>query len=319
MDSNISDLTNVEKANQNYITGLEFLQTSCIKCRFTPCYLDAIPYFKKAADTYHGCGNFEKEITTREKLAKCFNSCKSFWEEGNEYEKICKTQLNQLKSPSDAYNSIINSFHAYACNRSYDDGIKALTKSSNDFIESGNKEEAIKILEFAFQGIDKYYHVLTLNDDESHHYIYECIDKYIDLLFSQEEYDKSAEIAKKSLELIKKEKKNEKRLICKYYGFQSIAELLGKKGDNYQDTLQKGREFEENGDEFCSNINRLINVVKQNNKENEKLIQRLFNNISRKIPSSMLKMLNIKFIKENQDSEISTEIKTDKSEEEDLK
>ena len=172
MSGNLSELTQLEKANQNYLTGLELLQTSCLNCRFSPSYLDAIPYFKKAADIFHGCGKFEKEINSREKLVKCFNNQKSFWEEGNEYEKICKTQLNQLKLVTEAYNSIINSFHAYASNRSYDDGIKALTKSSNEFIDSGNEQVATKILAFAFEGIDKYYHVLTLNNEDSHHYIY---------------------------------------------------------------------------------------------------------------------------------------------------
>ena len=197
MSGNLSELTQLEKANQNYLTGLELLQTSCLNCRFNPNYLDAIPYFKKAADIFHGCGKFEKEINSREKLVKCFNNEKSFWEEGNEYEKICKTQLNQLKLVTEAHNSIINSFHAYASNHSYDDGIKALTKSSYEFIDSGNEQVAIKILAFAFEGIDKYYHVLTLNNEDSHHYIYECIDKYIDLLFSKEEYEKAAEVSQK--------------------------------------------------------------------------------------------------------------------------
>ena len=319
MSTNLSDLTNIEKANENYLSGLELLQTSCIKCRCNPNYLDAIPYFKKAADVYHGCGKFEKEVATREKLVKCFRNERSFWEEGNEYEKISKIQLNQLKKIDDAQNSIINSFHAYASNRSYDDGIKALTKSSNDFIDSGNNEEAIKILEFAFEGIDKYYHILTLNKEESDHYIYECIDKYIDLLFGEEEYEKSAEISEKSAEMIKKDKKEEKRLICKYYGFQAISELLNKKEDKYQNTVEKGMEFEENGDDFCSKINRLVNVVKQNNKDNEKLIKSLFSEISRKVPSNIGKMMNIKFIQENINKFDNNEIKTDLSEEEDLK
>ena len=319
MSTNLSDLTNIEKANENYLSGLELLQTSCIKCRCNPNYLDAIPYFKKAADVYHGCGKFEKEVSTREKLVKCFRNERSFWEEGNEYEKISKIQINQLKKIDDAQNSIINSFHAYASNRSYDDGIKALTKSSNDFIDSGNNEEAIKILEFAFEGIDKYYHILTLNKEESDHYIYECIDKYIDLLFGEEEYEKSAEISEKSAEMIKKDKKEEKRLICKYYGFQAISELLNKKEDKYQNTVEKGMEFEENGDDFCSKINRLVNVVKQNNKDNEKLIKSLFSEISRKVPSNIGKMMNIKFIQENINKFDNNEIKTDLSEEEDLK
>ena len=317
--TNLADLTSIEKANQNYLSGLELLQTSCLKCRFTPNYADAIHYFKKAADVYHGCGKFEKEIITREKLVKCFHNEKSYWEEGNEYEKISKVQLNQLKQINEAQNSIINSFHAYASNRSYDDGIKALSKSSNEFVDAGNKEEAIKILQSDFEGIDKYYHILTLNQEDSDHYIYECIDKYIDLLFGEEEYQKSAEISSKSSELIKKDKKEAKRLICKYYGFQAISELLNKKEDKYQSTVEKGMEFEENGDDFCTKINRLVNVVRQNNKENENIIKNLFSEISRKVPSNVAKMMNIKFIQESINNTNSNENKNDLSEEEDLK
>jgi tetratricopeptide (TPR) repeat protein len=319
MSINLSDLNNIEKANENYLTGLELLQTSCIKCRCNPNYMDAIPYFKKAADIYHGCGKFQKEIIVREKLVKCFENERSFWEEGNEYEKISKVQLNQLKQVSDAENSIMNSFNAYASNRSYDDGIKALTKSSNEFIDTDNKDGAIKILDFAFQGIEKYYHILTLNKDDSHHYIYECIDKYIDLLFGEEDYEKCAQVALKSYSLIKRDQKDEKRMICKYYGFQAIAELLSKKEDKYQETVQQGIEFEENTDDFCSKINRLVNVVKQKHKDNEKLIKRLFSDISRKVPTSVAKMINVNFIQVNAVNEENSEIKTNLSEEEDLK
>jgi tetratricopeptide (TPR) repeat protein len=317
MSSNLSDLTQLEKANQDYLSGLELLQTSCIKCRFTPNYIDAIPLFKKAADAYRGSGNFQKEINSREKLAKCYKSEKSAWEEGNEYEKISRIQLNQLKSAPDAYNSVINSFHAYASNRSYDDGIKALTKISNEFIDSGNEEEAVKVLTFAFDEIDRYYHVITLDKEENHHYIYECIDKYIDLLFSKEDYEKSAEVAHKSAEMIKKDQKEEKRLICKYYGFQAIAEICGKKEDKFETTIETGKGFESNGDEFCSNISRFVNVVKQNHKDNERIIKSLFNSLSRKVPASMAKMINIKIIKEYANN--TSEIKTDASEEVDLK
>ena len=324
MNANMSDLAIIESANQNYLSGLEFLQTSCIKCRFNPDYGDAIPYFKKAAEVYHGCKQYEKEISTREKLINCFRGEKSYWEEGNEYEKISQVQLNQLKAVQDAQNSIINSFHAYAGNRSYKDGIKALSKSSTNFVETENKKEAIKILEFAFNEINKYYHVVTLDKEDSHQYIYDCIDKYIDLLFGEEEYEKCAEIAKQTADLIKKDQKEEKKLICKYYGLQAISELLGKKEENFQSTIQKGIEFEADGNDFCSKINRLVNVVRQNEKENERLIKSLFNEISRKVHASVSKLINLKLIQQNENKSDNNnsneiEIKTGLSEEDDLK
>ena len=206
--SNLSELNNIEKANQDYIHGLEYLQTSCIKCRFNPNYLDAIPYFKKAAEVYRGCGQFEKEIQAREYLVRCFNNEKSYWEEGNEYEKISKVQLDNLKSPSDAYNSIDNSFNAYINNHSYEEALKALNKSYDNFMEKESKKEAEKVLDLAFDGIQNYYHVIILDKDEDYSYVYECIDKYVDFLFNEEKYDKCAELCKKSVELIEKENKN---------------------------------------------------------------------------------------------------------------
>ena len=299
MSSNLIDLNNIEKANQDYIHGLELLQTSCIKCRYKPNYLDAIPFFKKAAEVYRGCGQYEKEVQTREKLVRCFNNEKSYWEEGNEYQKMCKTQINQLKKVEEAYNSIINSFNSFVGNRTYSDGIKALTKASNDFIDNGNKEEAEKILDFAFQGIEKYYHVITMNDDESHSYIYECIDKYVDLLFDKEKFNKSAEISEKSAELLKQEKPDEKRLICKYYGFWALSELLRKNNKKYKEVVEKGMDYEKSGDTFCSRINRLVNVINQKDKENESLIKKIYSEISRNIPSCMAKIVNMKYVQVN--------------------
>ena len=233
-------------------------------------------------------------------------------------------QLNQLKAVEAAHISIINSFNAYASNHSYDDGIKALSKSSNEFIDAGEREEAKKILDFAFEGIDKYYQIITLNKQDSHNYIYECIDKYIDLLFSKEEYKKSAEISQKASQLVEREQKDEKRLICKYYGFQAISELLNKKEENYNNSVKKGMNYEVDYEvddiKFCTKINKLVYVVRQKSEENEGLIKKLFGEISRKVPSSIAKMMNIKFIQEHRATSNDTkEIRTDLSEEEDLK
>ena len=297
--SNLSELNNIEKANQDYLTGLDYLTTSCIKCRYNPNYLDAIPFFKKAAEVYRGCGQFEKEVQSRELLIRCFKGEKSYWEEGNEYQKMCQTQINQLKNIQQAKISIINSFNAFVTNRTYDDGIKAITKASNFFIDNGNKNEAEEILEFGFAGIEKYYHVLVLNEDDTHNYIYECIDKYIDLLFEKEKFDKCVEISEKSADLIKDEKPDEKEMICKYYGFWALSEIMNKNDKKYQEIIDKGMDFEKGNDNLCARINRLVNVINQKEKENESLIKKLYADIARKIPSSMAKIINIKYVQVN--------------------
>ncbi len=294
--SNLSELNSLERANQDYLHGLEYLQTSCIKCRFTPNYLDAIPFLKKAAEIYRGCGNFEREVETRELLVRCFKGEQSFWEEGNEYQKMCQAQINQLKKIPEAKNSIINSFNAFAANRTYGDGIKAITKASGFFIDNNNKNEAEEILEFGFTGVQKYYHVLVVNEEENHYYIYDLIDKYIDLLIDKEKFEKSAEISEKTAALVNEEKNDEKKTICKYYGFWALSELLNKNEKKYQEIIDKGMDFEKDGDKFCSQINKLINVINQKEKENEKLIKKLYAEIARNIPSCMAKVFNIKYV-----------------------
>ena len=124
--------------------------------------------------------------------------------------------------------------------------------------------------------------------------------------------------------MIENDQNEEKQLICKYLGFQAIAELLAKKEEKYQITIEKGMGLENSENELCYKINRLVNVVRQNHKDNENLIKKLLAEISRKVPSFMAKMLNIKFIQENgsenENHSNTNEIKTDNlSEEEDLK
>ena len=273
MSSKLIDLNNLEKANQDYLHGLDLIQTSCIKCRCKPNYLDAIPYFKKAAEVYRGCGQYEKEVQTREKLVLCFNNEKSYWEEGNEYQKMCKTQITNLKKVEEAYISIINSFNSFAGNRTYDDGIKALTKASND--------------------------------------------KYIDLLYDREKFNKSAEISEKCAELLKQEKPDEKSLICKYYGYWALSEIMKKNKKKFQEVVEKGMDFEKNGDNFCTRINKLINVINQKDKENESLIKKIFSEISRQVPSNMAKIINIKYIQVNIVK--ADEIKTNDDSDDDMK
>ena len=294
--SNLSELNSLERANQEYLHGLEYLQTSCIKCRFKPNYLDAIPFLKKAAEVYRGCGNFEREVETRELLVRCFKEEQSFWEEGNEYQKMCQAQINQLKKIPEAKISIINAFNAFAANRTYGDGIKAITKASGFFIDNNNKNEAEEILDFGFKGVQKYYHVLVVNEEENHYYIYELIDKFVDLLFDKEKFDKCAEISEKTAELVKEEKSDEKKTICKYYGFWALSELMNKNEKKYQEIIDKGMDYEKDGDKFCSKINRLINVINQKDKENEKLIKKLYAELAMNLPSCMAKVFNIKFV-----------------------
>lgn len=67
-------------------------------------------------------------------------------------------------------------------------------------------KEKIEIA-FVFTDIQKYYHVLVINEEKNYYYIYELIDKYIDILFDKKKFDKSTEISEKTARLVKEEKK----------------------------------------------------------------------------------------------------------------
>lgn len=291
-----------EDGSKNYNKGIDCLKTSCLKCRFNPDYTGAIPYLKSAADEFHSSKNFEKEIEARQNLTNCFQKEESFWEEGREHEKISKVQLIQLKSASEAFDSIESAYTAYNKNHSYEDGIKALMKASDNFIDNESEKEGERCLETAFEGINKYYHVMTMNENESQMYIYDCIDKYIDFLFGKENYKKSQNVAKKSVDLIKKEKSDEIVLLDKYYGIQAISEILDKQNNNYKDTLENGMNvnIEENG--LCNRINNLMNKMKENNKDDDKKIMNNVYEISAKVPNNVYKKL-YKYVQENKISD----------------
>ena len=250
-----------DKALKEYKKGIDCLKTSCLKCRFSADYTSAIPYLKSSADEFHSCGNFEKELEARQSLITCFEKEESLWEEAKEYEKMSNVYLTKLKSPSEAYDSIEKAYNSFNKNHSYEDGIKSLMKASDNFIENEKEEEGEKCLEMAFNGIKKYYHVMTMNENDSQMYIYDCVDKYIDFLFGKEKYKKSEEIAKKTAELINKEKSNEIKLLDKYYGLQAISEILDKQDNKYKDTLEKGMNvnIEESG--MCNRVNNLMNKL----------------------------------------------------------
>ena len=287
-----------DKALKEYKKGIDCLKTSCLKCRFSADYTSAIPYLKSSADEFHSCGNFEKELEARQSLITCFEKEESLWEEAKEYEKMSNVYLTKLKSPSEAYDSIEKAYNSFNKNHSYEDGIKSLMKASDNFIENEKEEEGEKCLEMAFNGIKKYYHVMTMNENDSQMYIYDCVDKYIDFLFGKEKYKKSEEIAKKTAEIIKKEKSNEIILLDKYYGLQAISEILDKQDNKYKDTLEKGMNvnIEESG--VCNRVNYLMDKIKEKNTKEDKSIMDNVYEISAKVPNNVYKKL-YRYVQDN--------------------
>ena len=277
---------------KEYNKGINCLKTSCLKCRFNPDFTSAIPYLKTASDEFHACNNYEKEIESRHHLITCFQKEESFWEEGKEHEKISYIYLTKLKSYQEAYDSFECAYNAYIKNHSYEDGIKCLMKASDSFLEEEKEQEAEKCLDFAFEGIKKYYHVMTMNENDNSKYIYDCIDKYIDINFGKEKYKKCISIAKKSVDLIKSEKKDDINLLDKYYGLQALGEILDKQDNKYNETIDKGMKYNNDPSGLCYKINYLLSKIKNGYKEEEnKTVMDTVYEISGIVPNNVYKKL----------------------------
>ena len=276
---------------KEYNKGINCLKTSCLKCRFNPDFTSAIPYLKTASDEFHACNNYEKEIESRHHLITCFQKEESFWEEGKEHEKISYIYLTKLKSYQEAYDSFECAYNAYIKNHSYEDGIKCLMKASDSFLEEEKEQEAEKCLDFAFEGIKKYYHVMTMNESDNSKYIYDCIDKYIDFNFGKEKYKKCISIAKKSVDLIKSEKKDDINLLDKYYGLQALGEILDKQDNKYNETIDKGMKYNNDSSGLCYKINYLLSKIKDGYKEEDKTVMDTVYEISGIVPNNVYKKL----------------------------
>ena len=277
---------------KEYNKGINCLKTSCLKCRFNPDFTSAIPYLKTASDEFHACNNYEKEIESRHHLITCLQKEESFWEEGKEHEKISYIYLTKLKSYQEAYDSFECAYNAYIKNHSYEDGIKCLMKASDSFLEEEKEQEAEKCLDFAFEGIKKYYHVMTMNESDNSKYIYDCIDKYIDFNFGKEKYKKCISIAKKSVDLIKSEKKDDINLLDKYYGLQALGEILDKQDNKYNETIDKGMKYNNDSSGLCYKINYLLSKIKNGYKEEEnKTVMDTVYEISGVVPNNVYKKL----------------------------
>ena len=283
---------------KEYNKGINCLKTSCLKCRFNPDFTSAIPYLKTASDEFHACNNYEKEIESRHHLITCFQKEESFWEEGKEHEKISYIYLTKLKSYQEAYDSFECAYNAYIKNHSYEDGIKCLMKSSDSFLEEEKEQEAEKCLDFAFEGIKKYYHVMTMNESDNSKYIYDCIDKYIDFTFGKENYKKSISIAKKSVDLIKSEKSDEIILLDKYYGLQALGEILDKQDNKYNETIDKGMKYNNEPSGLCYKINYLLSKINSGYKGDGKTIMDTVYEISGIVPNNVYKKL-YRYVEDN--------------------
>lgn len=243
-----ADLMSLQDARNNYAQGNEFITTSCLKCRFSPSYIDAIPLFKNAGEKFHGVAKYDEEICCRKKLTECFRATKSYWEEGNEYDKMAQVQLKQLNKPEEAFTSICNAHNAFVAAKEYESSIKSLSKIASEFFEVSQADYAERILKIIYDCALKYFHVLLFNNDEntSHSYLYEALDKYIDVLYFNKKHDEATENIENLLKLMENEEPDKSKLL-RYYGIMMIGFIILKRPNEYEDNAKIAREMKSSG------------------------------------------------------------------------
>ena len=200
----------------NEIIASNYLRTSC--CKFKPSYLNAIPYYKLAADGYYSQREFNKEIKCRRSLAKCFYETKSHWEEANEYIKIARTYIKHLHKYSEASIEAQNATNAFFTQHEYESAIKELILLSRDFQDEQQSQYSESCLSLAYNCILKIFHVIALKKEtNSIDYAYDCMEEYLDvLIYNSKEAEVIDIIDKKILPLIKEEDKDNKEKIEKF-------------------------------------------------------------------------------------------------------
>lgn len=279
----------VENMNKNTAKdseqqGEDCLKTSCIFCKFKPNYLDAIPFFQKASDSYHGSKDWQNEIKSRINLTKCFRETNSHWEEGNEYEKIAKIRLNQLSLSDEAMLDIQNAHNAYFTQREYESSIKCLVTLSEDYTQRSEFDYAERCLKTAYEAIQKIFHVVCMKKDtEPISYVYKCIEAYIDVLIRNNKEESSAEILNNMVKLIRDEDADNKEQIEKFYVILLGVYIILGEEKNFNDLV----EIVEGG----SNLRMIQKIKKSINDKDEKDFKNNLDDAEYVLPGQMCKKI----------------------------
>ena len=281
--------------------GDECLKTSC--CKSKPDYYEAITLFKDASELYKGQKNWREEIKCRYKLANCFKQTKSFWEEGKEYEKICKIRINQLNSPNDEIMiDINNAFQSFCSEKEYNSAMKTVFNLSNEFMLKGNYVYAEKCSKIGMDNLNKFYHVIILNKNkESIDYLYDGIRQYLDILIYNEELNSAKNVIDNIIEMIKSEDSDNKEEISKFINFKLGIFILEDDKINFE---KLSNSCEQNKD--WKSINQLKRAIYNSDDKDFKDAMIDINYI---YPNSMIKRINQMFknLKNNKEKKIEPE------------
>jgi hypothetical protein len=220
--------------------GDAYVKTSCIMCKFKPNYEDAIPFYKLAADGFHGQNNIKEEIYCREKLAVCFRNLVSEWEEGNEYNKIAVLQVKNLQDYNAALQTIQNAYNSFFIKGEYKYSIDCVTKLSEKFIELNETAFAEKCLKMAFEGVLTVFHSIASKPDEPTDFLYSAINRYMAINFKLNKIDTIVDSADKLIKVIEPYETS-KSQVANMYGYHLIGLMLKEDKVAFGDVAAKAK------------------------------------------------------------------------------
>ena len=316
-----NELIKFEEANDDYRKALDLLTTSCLKCRFTPDYLGAITLLQKSAETFHGNSKYEDELLCRQRLTYCFRAIKSFWEEGNEHEKIAKIYVNLLKDDKNSLASISNAQIAYKLGKNYDSGLKAIKNMSLIYIEKKNYNYAEKILNIGFNCIKETYHILIMKkktDDIG--YIYEIVNLYVDCLCISNDFQKAIDNLKDIITLIKNNTQDEKKHLMHFYGSLLILLICNNEIDQYLNFLNMAKNESESKEDLIYNIEKIYQSIEEKDEQKARNnLKDITIEFSTNVSKQMVKTVNANFKHENNNENLIDTSKNNENDENDLK
>ena len=113
-----SQLTTSNEANINYKSAID-LFNFLLEMQIYSSYIEAIPLLKSSADA---------------SSCRSFHCDKSYWEEGNEYERRTLLYLKCLNNVNDACIMVCNAYNAYVNGGFYESRLSMLMKRADDFM-----------------------------------------------------------------------------------------------------------------------------------------------------------------------------------------
>lgn len=231
----------LKNATNDKQRGLSELKTCalCFKC--SPSYETAIPFLKNAATGFNALNDIKEEIECRNHLVDCFRYIKSFWEEGNELEKVAYLQLKGLNNPNDALVSIQNSHLAYYNKGDYHEATNCVEKLSLVFRELKYMDHAEKALAVNYNSTLKYGHVVLSKEDDLHDYIYKTFNSYFGVLIANDKTSIAIESAKNLIKALEPHETDKSEILILYL-LMACGKIINEDND-VESILDKAKEY----------------------------------------------------------------------------